>query len=220
MAESKGYTGLSKEETQSIFPVAFDLLRSHYISKCLSIATKLDIATIIGKTGHPLSTEEIVQQTGREDVNLDYLQRILRYLSTKEIFTEHPGPKFSLTNISQLLRTDISGQFLRSGAAIGSVSAMAPMWDAWGCLEKCVFSKTQKVPFEEAHGKPFFDYLGENAELSDEFNFWMTCGTSLDSQKICDIYAQELSMLKPETRFMDVGGGQGDMTLLIFKISH
>ncbi len=218
MAARKGYNAiasLSKEEAKAIFPQALHILRSHYLSICLSVTIRLDVPTIIGRSKQPLSTEDIVKETGRKVINANYLKRIMRYLSSEGIFHEHPGPKFTLTKISQLYRTDVPLS-LKSAAMCSTSSTLPPMWNSLGLLEECVLSDHRKVPFTEANNKPFFDYLASRPQDLSNFNAWMTTSVEQDSVKnVCDDCCYEWNSLKPGTRIMDVGGGQGLLFLLI-----
>ena len=57
--------------------VMYNLTFSHVISQYLYVVAKLDVASIIGKAGKPLTAEQIAKEHGGT-INVDYLQRILR----------------------------------------------------------------------------------------------------------------------------------------------
>ena len=195
--------------------VMYNLTFSHVISQYLYVVAKLDVASIIRKAGKPLTAEQIAKEHGGT-INVDYLQRILRLLSsTHEIFTETKVdeerlPAFGLTKLSQLLRSDNSDEV--SFKYFLMTITDSPGWNAWSRLEECVMSSEPKVPFILENNMGLFDYYKIHPESGDMFNKAMT-RTALDClDHIMTAYSSTWSELETlEATVLDVGGGHGQV---------
>jgi hypothetical protein len=93
------------------------LINSHVISRLVYIAAKLDIADLL-KEG-PKNYKELAKHV---DANPSALYRVLRTLSSVEIFSEVDTGFFDLTPMAELLQTD-NDKSLRALAVI--------LWEPW-----------------------------------------------------------------------------------------
>jgi hypothetical protein len=167
------------------------LLSGYWFSQALYVVAALGVADHLcegAKTADLLASE-----LGADS---DALYRLLRALSSAGIFTS--GPRgFELTPLSETLRSDRADS-LRAVALLGG----HPLhWQAWGKLLDSV--RTGKTAFELAHGQRFFDALGQDRALSDQFQRILGRSSSTHRGLI------EVMGLHRFRRIVDVGGGSG-----------
>ena len=190
----------------------YNLTFSHVISQYLYIVTKLDVATIIDKAGKSLTAEEIASQHGGT-INVDYLERILRLLSsTKSIFAEVSSqgdtPAFGLTDFSRLLTTDAKSPIRRTILHV----LFPASWRAFSHLEECVTTKETTVAFKKETGTEIMEYLKTNQELAKIFNDNMTVISEVEADTIMSTFCEAWKELETkEATVLDVGGGHGLM---------
>ena len=195
------------EDTTTIM---YDLATSYVISQYLYVTAKLDVATIIGKAGKPLTAEEIAERHG-ERINVDYLKRILRFLSSnKRIFNESKAegdtPAFGLTDLSELLRSDNPMTFRNSMLQLCEPAT----WRAWSHVEDCVMSLEPEVPFIKENGMGIFEYLKNNPEKAQAFNDAMTAHSQRELDTVTSYFADAWKELeREEATVVDLGGGHG-----------
>ena len=190
----------------------YNLTFSHVISQYLYIVAKLDVATIIDKAGKPLTAEEIANQHGGT-INVDYLERILRLLSsTKGIFDEVTSqgdtPAFGMTEFSRLLTSDTKNPLRQA-----MLHALDPAtWRAYSHVEECVTTKEPVVAFKKETGMGLFEYYKTNQELAKIFNDSMTIISYVEADTIMSSYCDAWKELETkEATVLDVGGGHGLM---------
>ena len=218
-SQEKKSEKMSEKDTSTVM---YNLTFSHVISQYLYVVAKLDVASIIGKAGKPLTAEQIAKENGGT-INVDYLQRILRLLSsTHGIFSEtrvdEEGlPAFGLTKLSQLLRSDNPDEV--SFKYYLMTVTEAPDWNSWSRLEECVMSSEPKVPFILEHIVGLFDHYRVHPESGDVFNKAMT-RISLDClDHIMTAYSSTWAELeKMEATVLDVGGGHGQVMKKVKEI--
>jgi hypothetical protein len=132
------------------------------------------------------------------------LQRMLRALVPSGLLTETAGGEWVLTPLGEWLCPDRQGS-LHPVAIYASEPWMRGAWDS---LEHGL--RTGGVPFENANGVPYFDYLDHNPEARRVFDSVMA---TRNSQRL-----SELATAYDWARFrhiVDVGGGQG---ILLFGL--
>jgi len=132
------------------------------------------------------------------DVHEPTLERLLRALTTIEVFVRNPDGRFGNSPLSEVLRTD-HPLSLRSE---GMLLPASFMWLPLG--ELCESVRTGKPAFERLHGQSFFTYLEGHPEDAANFNRVMAQEIMWTAPALLRAY--DFSQFK---RLVDVGGGQG-----------
>jgi hypothetical protein len=191
---------MSEQSAQSMQPpssarmLQFMLSLSYMmIPQAIHVAAKLGIADIVAKT--PATIDDLAAATKS---NPPALSRLLKFLTSVDIFSEDPAGKYQQTPLSDALRSD-HPQSLR-GAAIAFGSGF--LWRAYGELSATV--ATGKPAFNHVFGTSLFEYLGAHPDDAAIFNAAMTSISSVELPLI--VAAYDFSSFK---RIVDVGGGEG-----------
>ncbi len=125
------------------------------------------------------------------------LQRVLRALAGKGIFTESEPGVFGLTALAQPLRSDhpIS---LRDAYPflVGDLHA-------WARFDYTL--RTGRSSFEHVHGKGYWDYMADHPEDSKRFDASQAAGTRLELRTMLSAYDSWAGL----TSVVDIGGGNG-----------
>jgi len=162
-------------------------------AQAIYVAAKLGIADLV-KTG-PKTADEVADATGMHSPSL---HRLLRALTSLDIFAENAAGKFSNTDLSDTLRSD-HPESVRAWAIFFG----APfVWRPWGELFETI--ATGQPAVNRIYGKSFFAYLAEHPEDAAVFNAAMTAGSAMSVPLILSAY--DFSRFE---RIVDVGGGQG-----------
>ena len=132
------------------------------------------------------------------DVHEPALERLLRALTTIEMFVRNPDGRYSNSPRTEVLRTDHPLSLRSEGMLLP-----APfMWLPLG--ELCESVRTGKPAFERLFGQSFFTYLEEHPEDAANFNRVMTQEIMWTTPALLRAY--DFSRFR---RLVDVGGGQG-----------
>ncbi len=143
----------------------------------------------------PRVAEELAREVGAKP---DFLYRIMRTLASLGIFEEQPGHKFALTEVSQLMRTDVPVSLRDMLVFFGSA------WSAKGCSHLIDAMKSGKSGIEEAFGMNVFQYLGSHPDDLGVFQGAMTGFSSVQSPPVVEAYD-----FSPFKHVIDVAGGHG-----------
>jgi hypothetical protein len=174
--------------------VALDLLlRGFQVSRMLRLVADLGVADRIP----PDAGVEIEDLAGACGVQAQPLKRVLRALSTFEIFRIAPEGRVTHTARSRLLRTDTPGSRHHSAkfwTAPGS-------WGAWGMLDAAM---TGGVPHQAAWNTGRFDYLRAHPAEARDFDTMMATFPDNRHAAIADAYDFSKASL-----VADIGGGNG-----------
>src|SRR5262249_2410477 len=164
----------------------------HYLSRALYFAAKLKIADLL-RDG-PLNHKEIASRTGTHAPSLN---RVMRLLASIGVFSEEPGGKFALTELSQCLRTDLPGSMRASVMLFTGIG----LQDAWKELEFCVQTGQPAFKRTSPNGDPFtrIQRDPEQAAIFDEAMAAFTAQTA-----IAVAAAYDFSRCR---KVVDVGGG-------------
>ena len=169
------------------------------VARALAVAAQFRIADYL-KDG-PKTADELAQFAG---VHPRSLYRLLRALSGASVFSEDNAGRFSLTELSELLRSD-HPQSLRGFAEL---MADTLNFQIWADLAYSV--QTGNPVFPHQHNMRFFEWLEQNAAEARLFHEAMT---SLSAGAVAAVVeAYDFSGI---TKLVDVGGGHG---LLIAEI--
>lgn len=175
------------------------MITSYWASQSIHVAAKLKLADLV--QDGPKTAEQLAQATRTQP---QALYRLLRALSSVEIFAEDEQGRFSLTPMAELLRDQH-----------GSMHAVAMMmgdehFASWGELLYSV--QTGKPAFDKLYGKPVFDWLSEHPEQAKIFDAAMTGFHGPETQAMIDAY----DYAGVDT-LVDIGGGNGTVLTAVLK---
>jgi hypothetical protein len=125
------------------------------------------------------------------------LQRVLRALAGKGIFTESEPGVFGLTPLAQPLRSDHPVS-LRDAYPL-----LVGDLHAWARFDYTV--RTGRSSFEHVYGMGYWDYMADHPEESKRFDGSQAAGTRLELRVMLSAYDSWAGL----TSVVDVGGGNG-----------
>ena len=178
------------------------LLYGYYVTQCISMAAKFNIASMI-PDGTSVHVSKIAEQTG---LNADALYRVLRLLANNEIFIETEYQEFSNSEISLLLDKNRTSSF----NSFCQLPSLPIFWNSVGSLESVL--KNGKSGACNFFDKELFQYLEENENDSEVFNNAMKDLARADSDYIFNIYD-----FSQYNSIVDIGGGTGALLKQIQK---
>ena len=149
-----------------------------------------------GHEGTPAKTiAELASESGTHPPTLE---RLLRALSTLEMFAPASDGRFRNTPLSEMLRSD-HPQSQREGALFLPARFL---WLPIGELFESV--RTGEPAFRRIFGQPFFEYLAAHPADAAVFNNAMTQGIAWTTPALLEAY--DFSRFE---QLVDVGGGEG-----------
>lgn len=150
----------------------------------------------------PRSVEQLASATG---THAPSLYRLLRALACRQVFAEVSPGYFDLTPMASLLCSEHPLSLQRAFTHLPSeIRALNEL--EWGV-------RTGGVPFDHAHGQPFWDYLEEHSDESRRFDRTQEAMTHLEILGVLRAYAWQTSSV-----VADLGGGNG--AFLAGLLSH
>lgn len=167
----------------------------------LRAAALLDVAAHLADG--PKDAEQLAELTG---THAPFLYRVLRLLTTREIFREDGDRRFHLTPYADVLRADAPNTVRTPVLAMTSALCWQPSGDLVEAL------RHGEPAFERRFGRSFFDHLREDPEEARTFN-----------EAMVDITTSELEHLAAAYEFpssgvvVDVGGGHGGLLLGLLR---
>jgi hypothetical protein len=175
--------------------VMMQFLFGKMITFALGGVARLEIADHL--TGEPKTAEALAASTS---THAPSLFRVLRMLASVGVFEHHPGERFALTPVGQLLRAD-APQSLRN-----MIIMMTDDWSmtAWQQMAHCI--RTGGDGVTAAFGKGAFDLFREIPEQAETFHRAMTDFTGIVVQALLQV--ADFSRFR---RLADVAGGHGVM---------
>ncbi len=163
------------------------------LSRSIAVAAQFGVADLL-KDG-PKSADELAQAIGAHPRSL---YRLLRALAGAGIFAEEADGHFSLTPLSELLRSD-APESLRAFAAM---MANEVQFETWAQLPYSI--ETGRPAFPHKSGMPWFAWLEQNPAEAKVFHEAMT---SLSAGAVAAVVkAYDFSGIN---KLVDVGGGHG-----------
>ncbi|MGH3937197.1 MAG: methyltransferase [Pseudonocardiaceae bacterium] len=157
----------------------------------LRIVSDLGVADLL--VDGPRSITEIAAKVGAHE---GALQRALRALSCKGVFSEPEPGVFALTPLAEPLRSD-HPLSLRDAYTL-----LASDVQAWAHLEHTI--RTGEPAFEVAHGTDYWSHLAAHPDESVRVDLWLRSINRLHLRTVLPYVAwNELSTV------VDVGGGNG-----------
>jgi hypothetical protein len=175
--------------------VLTQLLSQLWKPQAIHVAARLKLAEAL--VDGPRTVAELAEATGTHAPSLD---RLLRGLARIGIFTELDGSRFVNSELSHLLRPDVSGSMYALAMMIADWN-----WRAWGELLHSV--QTGEPGFDKVHGMAMWRYFTERDPAAGVvFNAAMTgLSTAVDAPVA---QAADLSEVRA---VVDVGGGHGGL---------
>jgi len=164
-------------------------------SAALRVAVRAGVADHLAQG--PLPAERLAALCGVEE---DHLNRVLRFLATRDVFRADEDGNYHLTTAASLLRSD-------SPLGMGSVVLLLTdelYWLPAGRLEDTVRKGT--TVFGDIFGAPLFEFLARDPERGRVFH------TALDDLSATEHGGVVASYAFPDTgTVVDVGGGHGGL---------
>ncbi|GLJ29167.1 hypothetical protein SUGI_0575070 [Cryptomeria japonica] len=188
---------------------AFETIFSFVPALVLKSALLLQIPDIIASEGPcaSLSLHQIAARLPTQTPNLDYLFRILRYLSARGVFIQSQADdntsevRFSLSECAKVM-------YVRENNLVSLVPSVVMqthevMMAPWHHLHECVLQGDHA--FEKAHGMDIWGYGKDHPEVNSILNDCMASFTMTAMKQIVSCYRgfEELETV------VDVGGGHG-----------
>jgi hypothetical protein len=162
-------------------------------SQAVSVAARLGIADVL--RDQPKTPGEIASALGADE---SAVRRLLRALTTVDLFVEDERGRFAATSIGQLLESDHP----RSLRAFATCFGSPLFWRSWENLHQSIL--TGKPAFDQVYGQPFFEYLAHTPDAGAAFNAAITSRNRGDLPAILAAYD-----FSGCSKIVDVGGGQG-----------
>jgi hypothetical protein len=162
-------------------------------AQAIHVAAKLRIADLLASG--PKTIAELASHSGSHPPTLE---RLLRALSTLEMFASTSDARFRNTPLSEMLRSD-HPQSQREGALFLPARFL---WLPIGDLYESV--RTGEPAFQRIFGQPFFEYLAAHTADAAVFNSAMTQGIAWTTPALLAAY--DFSRFE---QLVDVGGGEG-----------
>jgi hypothetical protein len=183
--------------SQHVFQVA----TGYIASTALYVAVKLGIADRLGDGVKPIA--KLAIETG---ANEDALYRVLRLLSSLGIFAETQPRIFGHTLASSVLRAGRPESIHHMALWMPDPLHLRIYADAMHSVT------TGQPAIDKTEGKPAFEYLRDNREISEIFNNAMTAFSAFVVPAVLDAY--DFSGIE---LLVDVAGGHGQVLTSILQ---
>lgn len=128
------------------------------------------------------------------------VRRLLRSLVAISILMEGDDGTFSNSELGALLRKEIPESFSAAALALPEDH----WYEAWSALPRAL--KANRVPFEVAHGRTFWDVAADDDGVAQNFNRFMVRQTEAFVPQLLGAYDFSACGL-----VVDVGGGNGSL---------
>ena len=183
-------------------------------SLVLRSAVELRIADIIHSHGQSMSLSQIASKIASTSIDIMCLERVMRMLVRKKIFTahynEHPSDEtlYGLTTTSMWLLHDQELSLAPAFLTLTDHSVTKPWYEISHSI------KDGGIPFVRAHGETFWEMASNNPEFNNLFNEGMAAATKPVLDAVIKGYD---GFSKLEGSLVDVGGGIGKLVAKIVK---
>ncbi|XP_038713007.1 desmethylxanthohumol 6'-O-methyltransferase-like [Tripterygium wilfordii] len=183
-------------------------------SMSLKSAVELRIPDIIHSHAAPISLSKIASGIDSCHVDLAYLERIMRYLVRKQVFSANQQTNdgetlYGMTHISKWL---LSNSELSLSPLVTTVNHPLHL-ASWHYLGECI-KQTGSIPFKKAHGSELWEFASKNPEFNKSFNDAMACTAKITTKALLSHYKDGFSDVKS---LVDVGGGTGGFLVEILR---
>ena len=173
-----------------------DVMTGGWKAQALYAAVKLNLPDHVadGRT----TSDELARSTGAQP---EGVHRLMRLLVAMGVFTGDATSGYRGTPMSEALRTD--PRSLRDMCLLYGEEFYA----AWGHAHHSI--STASSGFEVAYGRPFYEYLGEDADTARRFQATMNAGSMFFHR------VPEVHDFTGGKTIVDVGGGGGHLLATI-----
>lgn len=171
------------------------MISGFWVSRTIYIAAKLGLADLIAQG--PRTAEDLAAQTG---THARSLYRVLRALASLGIFKEEADGRFSQTQLSETLRSEVPGS-MRWAAMVELGQEHFP---AWGNVMHSV--KTGEIAFDNLYKQDVWAYYAQTPDDAQTFNRSMSGFTQVVNQAVLAGY--DFSNIG---KLVDVAGGVGSL---------
>lgn len=179
------------------------LINGHWVAQAIHVLVRLGIPDQL--SAGPRSATELAVAVGAHEQSL---YRLLRALAAIGLLNELPNRRFELTELSEVLRSDVPGSLAGWAAFIGRPYE----WKVWGRLYDAVL--TGEHAFRLEHGTGPWEYRQSHPEEVTVFNRAMNSVTGSISPAVVAAYD-----FSTATTVVDVGGGGGLLLTEILKVN-
>jgi hypothetical protein len=171
------------------------MLMGFRTAQAIHVAATLRIPDLLADG--PRSSAELAEPT---EADGPALHRLLRALAAVGVFHEDADGRFSLTPLSERLRSDVAGSVRGWALLIGRPY----FWRSWGNLEHSI--RTGENAFRALHDTDVWDWRSREPEESEIFDDAMKAMTGAANAAILDEYD-----FGRFSTVVDVGGGNGTL---------
>src|SRR5690242_16743796 len=199
---------MQQKEMQPLPPNVrlLDMLSKEWWSSAIAAVAYHNLASLIGDGEK--TTKELAEQAGLQE---EWVYRVLRLLSTSDIFEERPGRTFVNTELSDCLREETQDS-LRAVALLYGTELMKR---EWATLPKTM--STGKSAIEMLDGESVYEYFNKYLEEQAVFNQAMGNLSRIVDNAIVQAY-EDFTSVK---RLVDIGGGPGTLLATVLtKYPH
>ena len=175
------------------------MITAYWASMAIHVAAKLKIADYVKDA--PKTAHELAHLTHTQP---HALYRVLRALSSVEVFVEDEQGRFGLTPMAECL-LDRHGSQRAVALMMGDEH-----FRTWG--ELLYSLQTGKPAFDHIYGKPIFDWLTDHPEQAKIFDAAMTGFHGPETQAMIDAYDYT-----GVNTLVDIGGGNGTVLIEVLK---
>ena len=177
------------------------LIMGFRVTQLIYVAAKLGLADHLEQG--PQTPHALAQAVGAEQ---QALYRLLRALASIGLFAETADGAFRLTPLAQLLQTNPAGSLRDLAILYGEEW----LWQGYGHMLYSV--QTGRPAFEQIHGEPLYDYLGNHPAAEAQFQAAMSGYSAQEAAAILAAY----DFFRVAT-VVDVGGGHGALVAALLE---
>ena len=188
-------------EAQAAPPEAViaQMLLSQMVPRLIHLAATLKLPDHL--SDGPKTAEDLATRTG---TYAPALYRVLRTMASLGLFTEEADDRFALQPLGAVLKTGTTSH--AAALIIGGDPCTRS-------LDHFLHSaQTGKTGFEQAFGKPLFEWLGANPEQASLFNLTMIGFHGTEPPAVAEAYD-----FSPFQTIADIGGSTGNMLSAILS---
>ncbi|AYE97405.1 hydroxyneurosporene methyltransferase [Mycobacterium paragordonae] len=178
-----------------------ELILDAWVAQAVAAAAELGIADALA--GGPLTADEIAAAVGAD---ADAISRLLRALIGRGVFRQRRDGRYDLNPLADALRSDAEVSLAGMARFVGTRQQR----EHWSELTDAIRSGRSVV--SKLRGKPFFEYLAGEPELSRIFNDAMTSTSDLSIAPLVAAYD-----FSGYSTIVDVGGGHGRLLAAILN---
>jgi hypothetical protein len=178
-----------------------EMITNAWAAQAITAAADLGIADALAKG--PMTTDELAAAV---DADADTVSRLLRALISRGVFRRRRDGRYDLTPLADTLRSDTDISLRAFARFVGSPQER----EHWSHFTDAV--RTGRAVIPELRGKPAFEYLAGEPELSEIFNDAMTDISELAIPPI--IAGYDFSRYPT---IVDVAGGHGRLLAAILN---